>query len=129
MEVGWHFVCFCGLLRLPHYVMPCSVLLFTLPAAVMAAHMTMLLLLVLVGVHGRFSRYPAILARPVEALESQLSGLAELLGTDLQRASRLAFKVPALAASSNEELQGHLDLLSRVSHMETCQGEGAMPLH
>lgn len=34
----------------------------------------------------RFSRYPAILARSVEALEAQLSGLADLLGCDLQRA-------------------------------------------
>lgn len=34
----------------------------------------------------RFSRYPAILARDVEALEAQLSGLADLLGCDLQRA-------------------------------------------
>eukprot|EP00775_Hariotina_reticulata_P005567 gene5567-5804_t len=66
----------------------------------------------------RFSRYPAILARPVEALESQLSGLAELLGTDLQRASRLAFKVPALAASSNDELQGHMGLLSRLLDLD-----------
>jgi hypothetical protein len=37
----------------------------------------------------RFSRYPAILARTVEALEAQLSGLADLLGCDLQRACEL----------------------------------------
>lgn len=34
----------------------------------------------------RFSRYPEILERSVDALEAQLSGLAELLGSDLQRA-------------------------------------------
>lgn len=62
----------------------------------------------------RFSRYPAILARSVEALEAQLSGLAGLLGCDLQRAARLAFKVPALAAASNEELQSHMELLCKL---------------
>jgi hypothetical protein len=62
----------------------------------------------------RFSRYPAILARSVDALEAQLSGLAELLGADIQRAARLAFKVPALAAATNEELQEHMSLLERV---------------
>jgi hypothetical protein len=62
-----------------------------------------------------FSRYPAILARSVDALEAQLSGLAELLGADIQRAARLAFKVPALAAASSEELQEHMSLLERVS--------------
>eukprot|EP00879_Flechtneria_rotunda_P010095 GHRR01010553.1.p1 GENE.GHRR01010553.1~~GHRR01010553.1.p1 ORF type:complete len:552 (+),score=265.30 GHRR01010553.1:262-1917(+) len=67
----------------------------------------------------RFSRYPAILARSVEALEAQLSSLAELLGSDLQRAARLAFKVPALAASSGEELKRHMDLLSELLGLDT----------
>lgn len=43
-------------------------------------------LLRLLGVLSRFSRYPAILARTPDALEAQLSGLADLLGCDLQRA-------------------------------------------
>lgn len=64
-----------------------------------------------------FSRYPAILARSVEALEAQLSGLAELLGSDLQKAARLAFKVPALAAATTEELQEHIDLLGKVGSL------------
>ncbi|KAF6261618.1 hypothetical protein COO60DRAFT_742444 [Scenedesmus sp. NREL 46B-D3] len=66
----------------------------------------------------RFSRYPAILARSVDALEGQLSDLAELLGADIQRAARLAFKVPALAAASIEELQEHMGLLERLLGIE-----------
>ncbi|WIA11405.1 hypothetical protein OEZ85_011523 [Tetradesmus obliquus] len=66
----------------------------------------------------RFSRYPAILARSVDALEAQLSGLAGLLGCDIQRAARLAFKVPALAAASNEELSQHMALLEQLLGIE-----------
>lgn len=63
----------------------------------------------------RFARHPSILARSVDALEAQLDGLAQLLGTNIQRAARLAFKVPALAAQTNEELKEHVDLLTDVS--------------
>jgi hypothetical protein len=77
----------------------------------------------------RFSRYPAILARSVDALEAQLSGLAELLGADIQRAARLAFKVPALAAATNEELQEHMALLERVRLLDTTSLTSALVCH
>ena len=62
----------------------------------------------------RLSRYPTILARSADELEAQLAGLAELLDCSLQRAARLAFKVPALAAAGNDELRAHVDLLAEV---------------
>lgn len=62
----------------------------------------------------RFSRYPTILHRDVEQLTDELSQLAGLLEVSLQQATRLVFKVPALATFTVAELRGRLEHLAEV---------------